>query len=66
MAQIFQMFLNFAQLHIRNKLTEQKKSIATGPLYEHTKFKAIQTLIPKNMVVLNPMGYLTLYCQNRA
>ena len=33
------------------KINEQNKSIATGPLYVHTKFEVIWTLLPEDVVV---------------
>ena len=43
----------------RVKFKEQNNSIAAGPLYVHTKFETIWTLLPEAMVVLNPMVYRT-------
>ena len=56
------MYINFAQQYLRNdriKFNEQKKSIATGPLYVHSEFEVIRTLLPEDVVALNPMGYRT-------
>ena len=38
-----EMCINFAQLYLRDgvKINELNTSIATGPLYVHTKFEAI-------------------------
>ena len=41
----------------RVKINELNTSIATGPLYVHTEFEAISTLLAKDVAVLNPMGY---------
>ena len=41
------------------EINELNTSIATGPVYAHTEFEAIQTLLPKDEAVLNPMGYRT-------
>ena len=41
----------------RIKNYEQNISIATGPFYIHSKFEAIQTLLPEDVAALNPMGY---------
>ena len=38
---------------------EQNKSIATGAFYVQTKFEAIWTLLPKDVEVLNQIGYQT-------
>ena len=43
------------------KINEQNWSIATWFLYVHTNFEAIWVLLPKDTVVLNPMGYRALY-----
>ena len=40
-------------------INEQSKSIATRVVYKYTDFKIIWTLLPKDMAVLNPMGYRT-------
>ena len=39
------------------KINEKNTSIATGPLYVHTEFKTIWTLLPEDVAFLNPMGY---------
>ena len=37
------------------KISELKKSIATGPLYIHTEFETNWTLLPEDVAVSNPM-----------
>ena len=39
------------------KINEKNNSIVTGPLYVHTDFKTIWTLLPEDVAFLNPMGY---------
>ena len=34
-------------------------SIATGPIYVYTEFEATKAFLLENVVVLNPVGYLT-------
>ena len=53
---------SFSEPYLRNdkvKINKQKKSIVTGPLYVHTEFEAIWTLLPEDVAVLNPTGYHT-------
>ena len=38
------------------KINELNTSIATGPLYVHTEFEAIKTLLAEDVAVLNPWG----------
>ena len=38
------------------KISELKKSIATGPLYIHTESETNWTLLPEDVAVSNPMG----------
>ena len=38
------------------KISELKKSIATGPLYIHTEFETNWTLLPEDVAVSNPIG----------
>ena len=39
------------------KINEKNNSIVTGPLYVHTEFKMIWTLLPEDVAFFNPMGY---------
>ena len=39
------------------KINEKNNSIVTGPLYVHTEFKTIWTLLPEDVAFLNPTGY---------
>ena len=38
------------------KISELKKSIATGPLYMLSEFETNRTLLPEDVAVSNPMG----------
>ena len=42
------------------KIQEQNKSIAVGTFYIGTYYKPIWTLLPEDVVVLNPYGVLVL------
>ena len=42
------------------KINKRNKSIAVGPFYIGTYFEPIWTLLPEDVVVLNPTGYRTL------
>ena len=48
---------NSISIQDKVKINEQTKSIAAGPLYVYTKFEVNWTLLPEDVVVLNPMGY---------